>query len=244
MRKQISLMLVPLWWLLIFSSNSIAQNREPLEHLEWEASFFGGVATAGDQTNLTPVEGENSARSVGLDYKSGYLIGTRITQNLGDHFGAELEYSYANQPMSFINLRPSLPELGADHSIHSITYSILVYPFDRLRRLRPYGTVGGGTSFFYIGKRSKDHAAAEGIVLKDRWKFAFSFGAGVKYLLTPRLAVRFDVRDQITGVPNYGLPDRSPVLPGGQIGAGFRADGRIHNWLFNVGLNYYWGGRR
>jgi len=180
---------------------------------------------------------------VGVDYKSGYLLGARNTQNLKDHFGAELEYSYANQPMSFINLRPSLPQLDADHSIHSITYSILVYPFDRLKRLRPYGTVGGGTSFFYIGKRSKDRAAAEGIVLKDRWKFAFSFGGGVKYLLTNRIAVRFDVRDQITGVPDYGLPDTSPVLPGGEIGAGFRADGRIHNWLFNVGLNYYWGGR-
>jgi opacity protein-like surface antigen len=166
-----------------------------------------------------------------------------VTQNLGEYFGAELEYSFADQPLDFKNLRPSLPTLGVKHNIHSIIYSVLIYPFDRLGRLRPYGTIGGGTSFFYIGKDSKNKAAAQGIVLKDRWKLAFSFGGGVKYLLTHNLGVRVDVRDQITGVPNYGLPDTSPALPGGEIGAAFRADGRVHNWILNVGLNYYWNFR-
>jgi opacity protein-like surface antigen len=224
-------------------SFAAAQAAQTPKHSEWEASFFGGFASASDQTSLTPVEGQSSARSVGLDYKNGYLLGMRITQNLGDYLGAELEYSYADQPLDFVNLRPSLPTLDVKHKIHSVIYSILVYPFPRSKRLRPYGTIGGGTSFFYIGKDSKNKAAAEGIVLKDRWKFAFSFGGGVKYLLTQKLGVRVDVRDQITGVPNYGLPDTSPILPGGEIGAAFRADGRVHNWMLNVGLNYCWGGR-
>jgi opacity protein-like surface antigen len=243
MQKNKTRSLVLLLILTAVQSFVVAQITPPTIHSEWEASFFGGFASASDQTSLTPVEGQSSARPVGLDYKNGYLLGLRITQNLGEYLGAELEYSFADQPLDFVNLRPSLPTLDVKHNIHSIIYSILVYPFDRSGRLRPFGTVGGGTSFFYIGKDSKNKAAGEGIVLKDRWKFAFSFGGGVKYLLTNKLGVRVDVRDQITGVPNYGLPDTSPVLPGGEIGAAFRADGRIHNWMLNVGLNYYWNTR-
>jgi opacity protein-like surface antigen len=220
---------------------ALAQVGQEPRHLEWEASFFGGFSSASDQASLTPVEGAASARSVGLDYKDGYLLGARITQNLGELLGAELEYSFADQPLDFVNLRPSLPTLDVEHKIHSIVYSILVYPFDRSRRLRPYGTFGGGASFYYIGKDSKNKAASQGIVLKDRWKFAFSFGGGAKYLITNKIGVRVDVRDQISGVPNYGLPDTSPALPGGEIGAAFRADGRVHNLIVNVGLNYYWG---
>jgi len=239
MRKRITWLLVPLFLLSALSSLVAAQVQQAARHEEWEASFFGGFASVGDQSSLTPVEGQSSARSVGLDYKNGYLLGARVTQNLGDTFGAELEYSFADQPLDFINLRPSLPKLSVKHNIHSIVYSVLVYPFDQSGRLRPYGTIGGGTSFFYIGKDSKNQAATQGIVLKDRWKFAFSFGGGVKYLLTNKIGVRLDVRDQITGVPNYGLPDTSASLPGGELGAAFRADGRAHNWIVNVGLNYY-----
>ncbi len=230
-----------LFLFFVISSLVSAQPQRIFNHAEWEASIFGGFASASDQSSLTPTEGVTSAREVGLDYKDGYLLGARITQNLGQKFGAELEYSFADQPLDFINLRPSLPTLGVRHNIHSIIYSVLVYPFERSKRLRPYGTVGGGTSLYYVGKDSKNKAAANGIVLKDCWKFAFSFGGGVKYLITNKIGVRVDVRDQITGVPNYGLPDTSPVLPGGEIGAAFRADGRVHNWLVNVGLNYYWG---
>lgn len=240
MQKHSSRYVVLLLILSALPAFAAAQAAPPKHHSEWEASFFGGFASASDQSSLTPVEGESAARPVGLDYKNGYLVGTRITQNLGENLGAELEYSFADQPLDFKNLRPTLPNLGVKHNIHSIVYSILVYPFDRSKRIRPFGIVGGGTSFFYIGKDSKNVAAAQGIVLKDRWKFAFSFGGGVKYLLTNKLGLRVDLRDQISGVPNYGLPDTSPVLPGGQIGAGFRADGRVHNWILNVGLNYYW----
>ena len=241
MRKQITRLIVPVLLLSILPCFTEAQSQKPPRHTEWEASFFGGFAAANDQTSLTPVEGENEARKVGLDYKRGYLLGTRLTQNLGAYLGAELEYNFADQPLTFINLRPDLPTLDVKHDIHSIIYSILFYPFDRSGRLRPYGSIGGGTSYFHIRKQSKNDAAAEGIVLKDRWKFAFSFGGGVKYLITNKLGVRVDVRDQIAGVPNYGLPDTSPVLPGGAIGAAFRADGQVHNWMVNVGFNYYWG---
>ena len=96
-----------------------AQAAPPKHHSEWEASFFGGFASASDQSSLTPVEGESAARSVGLDYKNGYLVGARVTQNLGEKLGAELEYSFADQPFDFKNLRPTLPNLATSiHTFH------------------------------------------------------------------------------------------------------------------------------
>jgi len=243
MLKNITWISVPLFLFAAVIAQGEAQVSNDAGHKEWEASFFAGFSAASDQTSLTPVEGQSSARPVGLDYKSGFLLGGRITQNLGSHFGAELEYSFADQPLDFIDLTPTLPNLKVDHNIHSIIYSVLVYPFDRSKRLRPYGTIGGGTSLFYIGTDSKNNAAAQGVVLKDSWKFAFSFGGGIKYLITNKLGVRADVRDQMTGVPDYGLPDVSPLLQNGGIGPAFRNAGTLHNLIVNVGLSYSWDAR-
>ncbi|MGW8179921.1 MAG: hypothetical protein ACWGQW_14345, partial [bacterium] len=135
MLKNISWILVPLYLFAAFLSTSKAQNPADTGYKEWEASFFVGFSAASDQTSLTPIEGQSSARPVGLAYKDGYLLGGRITQNLGSHFGAELEYSFADQPLNFIDLTPTLPDLKVDHGIHSIIYSALIYPFDRTKRL-------------------------------------------------------------------------------------------------------------
>jgi opacity protein-like surface antigen len=218
-----------------------AQLWQPPAHREWEISVFGGVSSAGSRNSVTPVEGADSGRIVGLEYKSGYLLGVRITQNLGQKLGAELDYNFANQPGAFLDLIPGTSRLDLHHNIHSLVYSMLYYPLDRSSRFRPFGTLGGGASLFNLSDDSKTEAATNGIPLSDSWKFAFSFGGGFKYLLLGQLGLRFDIRDQITGVPAYGLPNTAPVVSGEDPGAAFRADGKIHNWLANVGLSYTWG---
>jgi opacity protein-like surface antigen len=227
---------------LILAEGQIsAQLLQPPAHREWEISVFGGVASAGDTSSLTPVEATSSGRIVGLEYKSGYLLGVRITQNLGQNLGAELDYNFANQPGAFVDLTPSVSRLDLHHNTHSLVYSLLYYPLDRSSRLRPFATLGGGASLFNVSGDSKEKAASEGIALSDSWKFAFSFGGGVKYLLVGPLGVRFDIRDQITGVPDYGLPNTAPLVMGENPGAAFRPDGKLHNWLVNLGLSYTWG---
>jgi opacity protein-like surface antigen len=207
----------------------------------WEVSFFYGVASAGDKAAATPVDGQDLPRLVVLDFASGYTAGVRITENRGRHFGAELEYGFANQPMALVDLRPGLGRLDSDHRIHSLTYSVLFYPLERDSRLRPYVSAGIGTAFFQVSGDSKAEASTEGIELKDRWKLAGGWGAGVKYRMNPNWGVRVDLRNQFTGVPDYGLPRRSSTFQG-SVRPAFNADGSLSSWHFSAGVFFYLGG--
>jgi opacity protein-like surface antigen len=208
---------------------------------KWEFSFLAGFSSSGDQSSATPVTGTDTTRLVGLDFSSGYLVGLRITENLGERFGAELEYSLGNQPMAFVNLRPSLARLDLDHREHSIDYSVLLYALPTSSRLRPYAVAGLGACFYQIEGSSRDLALNQGLTLRNRWKLAGTWGGGLKYFVTDKWGVRFDVRDQITGVPDYGLPHASTLFQG-VPGAAFKPNGVLQTWQFSAGFLVVWSG--
>ena len=204
---------------------------------KWEVSGFFGFGGAGDDTYVTPVEG-GTPQNVRLDLEQSYVMGLRITENRGQYFGAELEYSFANQPLSFRGLSPTVPSLALDHSVHKLAYSALFYGKGRQERIRPFGSVGFGTSLFQVRNHSQDEARRQGVDLRNRWKLAFSYGAGVKLRIAPGWGVRVDFRDQITGVPDFGLPSQAPMLEGSGTGSGFLPEGILHNWQFAAGFSY------
>ena len=208
---------------------------------KWEFSVFAGLSSQGDGSFITPIEG-GGTKNVSLHSDSGYLFGLRITENLGEHVGAELEYALADHPSQFSGLEPSIPQLDMKQKIHKIAYSMLVYPFKRDRRVRPYGSLGVGVSFFQVSADPEAEALQQGIDLKDRWKLAFSYGTGVKIQLKPAWGIRFDFRDHVTSVPDFGLPEQAPLV-NQEVGAGFRPDGAFHNWQISGGLMYTFGAR-
>jgi opacity protein-like surface antigen len=217
-----------------------AQVHSPSQE-KWEVSLSAGVSNVKDKSAATATAGLDTLRLVRLDYDSGYLVGLRITENLGRHFGAELEYSLANQPMAFHDLRPGLPRIELGHRIHSLNYSVLYYPLPRESRLRPFAAFGLGVAFFQLDGDSREAAEVEGLALRDRWKLAGTFGGGLKYRVTRRLGIRFDIRDQLTGVPDYGLPKQSPSFQG-NVGAGFNNEGTLTNIQVSAGVVFYWSG--
>jgi len=212
---------------------------QPHEH-KWEVSIFAGSSHRGDGVYVTPFTGVdaegnpvNTTANVGLDFAAGYIVGGRVTENLGKYFGAELEYSLANQPTAFINLSESLDRVDVDMRVHQITYSVLVYGLPKESKWRPYGAVGPGVALFEFFGDGEDQAIAEGLTLKDKWKFGATFGGGVKYRFVRNAGLRFDVRDFMSGVPSFGLPST-----GTEAVPGFRPDGRLHAWQFTIGLSY------
>ncbi len=226
------------WLLLVLlMPEALAQIPFPREENKWEVSFFAGVSGLGDKTLVTPVEG-GTTRNVGLEFDSGYLLGLRIGENLTPRFGAEMEYALANQPLLFVNLSPSIPLLELSHKVHKFAYSILVYPMRRRGRYIPFASIGIGASFFRVSSDSVDDALLQGVDLKNRWKFAFSYGGGVKFPMGSEWGLRVDVRDHVTGVSDYGLPSTAPLL-----GAGLRPNGVLHNWQVSGGLLYTFGDR-
>jgi len=226
-----------LYWplLVLLMPEALAQFPFPREENKWEVSIFTGVSGLGDKTLVTPVEG-GTTRDVGLEFDSGYLLGFRIGENLTPRFGAELEYTFANQPLLFVNLSPSIPLLELSHKVHTVAYSVLVYPMHRQGPYIPFASIGIGASFFRLSNDSVDNALLQGVDLKNRWKFAFSYGGGVKFPMGPEWGLRVDVRDHVTGVSDYGLPSTAPLL-----GAGLRPNGFLHDWQVSVGLLYSFG---
>jgi len=210
---------------------------------KWEFSFFYGVSSRGDKVYPTPftTSGAGSAtqlRNVGLNFAPGYMVGARITENLGKRYGAELEYNMANQPIQFTNLTPLLARLDIQQRVHDINYTILFYGFDRTHKLRPYALVGPGVAFYEPYGDSVVRAVAAGVPVKDRWQMGAVFGGGVKYHITKSTGFRFDVRDHFTGVPSYALP-----ATGTATAAAFLPEGKLHNWQFSVGFLYSFSGR-
>ncbi len=217
---------------LLLSSWLTAQvpSSQPFAN-KWEFSAFFGSSHRGDTTFLAPQE-ENTSTPVGQNFASGYLVGVRITENFAKHFGAELEYSLANHPLEFTNLAPVLPSLRLANKVHQFAYTILFYPYDRQIPIRPFLSAGIGTSLFQTPSDSKNQALDKNVEVKDRWKLAFYYGGGIKYQKNRNWGFRLDIRDQLTGVPNYGIPSNGPAE------TRIRPDGVLHNWQFSLGLMY------
>lgn len=226
----------------ILSGIADAQTPFPTAHRKWEFFGFGGGSFLGSSDHPTPIRGEDldSWITVNLEYESGYSAGFRIGETLGDHWGADFEYSYSDQPLKFTDLMPELPSLRLEQRIHRFLYNMLYYPLPRSSRVRPYVFGGAGMGLFYTKGSSEREAALEGIDIKNRWKVAFNWGGGLKLLLRDHLAARFQLGDQVTGVPNYGFPSVAQV-GSDTFTPGFKPNGNLHNWLLVVGLAYQWG---
>jgi len=220
-----------------------AQTQYPLSHRRWEFSAFGGTSIIKDQAFTTPVVGgdQQSSVPVGMQYGSSWLIGARLSESMGDYWGAEFEYSYANQPLRFTNLKPDLPALSLDQGVNTFAYNFIFFFTNPYKRFRPYVIAGAGTSLFHVYGSSKSQAAAAGIPLEDKWTFVFDWGGGVKYLFRDHWAARFDFRSQLGTMPDYGLPSSAAIVQGQYI-PGLAASGTLQNWNLNVGIAYQWDG--
>lgn len=222
---------------------AFAQTSNPLKYRQWEVTGFAGgsfMAGPSESSTLVSDNGQVSSRTVGTRYASGHQIGVRVGENLGDYWTANLEYSLANQPLTFTNLSPSIPSLWLDVSIHRFSFGFSYSPVSRSsKRFRPYAQIGTGAGLFFIHSYSKDAALTHGLTLQDTWKFLVNWGGGAKYLVHNQVVLTLDVKDHITGLPDYGLPQSARVV-NGQFQPGVARRGTLNNWQLNFGIAYQW----
>jgi opacity protein-like surface antigen len=239
-------------WTCLFSETGLAQVAEFPTNKEWEVEAFAGASTVNDVELQTSVRGsQQTNRTVGLNYASGYQVGLRITQNVGDNVAAYLEYSFANAPLTFTNLTPNIQSLSLGHSIQHFSYNVSYLPRNLQKRFRPYASAGAGAVLYHISAESREEAEDIGVGLRGSWnkdigvrlhgswKFALNAGGGFKYLVHDQFALTFNVKDQISGVPSYGLPRFASVV-NGVYRPGISQHGRLNNWQFNIGAVYQW----
>ncbi len=203
----------------------------------WEVSGFFGYGVLAGRNDFPSLVDGTSPNTVRLAREAGFLAGLRLSENLGEHFGAEFEYTFADSPVELRNLSPQLRNFVLEQRIHNFSYNGMFYLRDRRSRWRPFGTAGAGVSLYQLSGDTEQRGVAAGLDLRNRWKFAFSWGGGVKYLGGRQWGVRFDFRDRITQVPDYGIPREGMLVSGIQT-PGFRPDGLFHHLEASVGFVY------
>ena len=196
--------------------------------------MLAGAGYPSDRTFGPTAPGTGSSL-VRLDYNAGYSLAFGVTENLAERFGAEMRYGIGSLPLAVAGPAEGTATPAQAHHVHGLIYSLIVYPQGwRRGRLVPYALAGLGASLFQPSGDAD--AASRNLVLKDRWKLAGEMGGGVKLYLDPPWSLRFEVRDRITGVPDYGLPSVASQEEG--AGAVLPAGGRLHLWQIQAGLTY------
>ena len=228
-------------FVLISSSPVFGQISSGLEHYQWEVTGFGGSVSENTMDFVTSVRtaAGDTSRTVGMKYESGYQAGARVTDNFASWWAADLEYSFANQPLQFTNISPTVQDISLTHNIHDLSYSILFLPLSERSRFRPYVKAGLGGTLFYIHGGSKREAEGLGLTLQDSWKATFNVGGGLKFLVSDRFAVTFDARDFISDIPSYGLAS-SAQITNGVFEPGMATDGLLNRWGLTIGFAYQW----
>ena len=128
----------------------------------------------------------------------GIRIGARMSFDYRAYFAHELAYSWQRAKFRITTDDPatqssSVSETGSN--IHNYYYNFVAHATRRGSRVRPFVTGGGGMSSFVP-------PGASGLS-RGQTKFGYNYGAGIKFLVTNRYGIRFDVRDHITGKPFF-----------------------------------------
>ena len=226
---------------LALAKPAIAQEGLSLEHRQWEATGFtgGNFATSFRLPTLVSGSDQVSSRTVGMRLASGYQIGASITDNFKESWSGGLEYSFGHEDLSFTNLSPTLQSLSLTQYTHRLSYNVSYLPLPPAKRFRPYGAVGVGTVLYLLPGQSKETALSNGLNLRDSWVFLVNCGGGFRYLLRDQFAFTLGVRDQLSNVPSYGLPDIATVV-NGQYRPGMHTHGVAQTWQIHFGLTFQW----
>ncbi len=175
---------------------------------------------------------------LGDEFRSDYASGGRIT--VGGEvtpwkiLGIEGAYGYGRNNLRLRSLEEN-QTLGYGVRSQRFSGNLVLHSPVSLFGLRPYAT--GGLEFDHLAPtdQAKLTAASQGfagqpVLLGGNNKIGVNYGGGADISLVPFLALRFDVRDHITGTPTYGLSS-----------ARFPVHGAAHDLEASVGLVFHVG---
>ena len=196
---------VPLW----------AQNK-------WEVGGAVGASVFSSKT----LNGGSGTATTG--FKPGIGGAFWVGNDFRNRFGGEIRYMYQrNNAM----LESGSTKLSFGANNHQFTYDFLIYSNSNKSRVRPYLLVGGGMKGFQ--GRGTEQALQPllqfaALTRTTQWRGVANVGGGVKFDLSDRVVLRFDVRDSISQFPG----DVILAVPPNKAG------GIIHNITPSFGISY------
>jgi flagellar motor protein MotB/opacity protein-like surface antigen len=145
------------------------------------------------------------------------VIGTRLTQNLWNHWS--LEQSFSGSTLADLTLQ-TIPGASAsrtnfEHRVWQFGFNPVYHLTPRESRVRPYFTLGLSVLNYNITDEGRSAALAlrpfAAANLRSETKPGLNYGGGIKARITDLMSLRFDVRGLWTGNPNFGLPGSGPA---------------------------------
>jgi hypothetical protein len=143
------------------------------------------------------------------DFKldNGYRFGFRFGFNQGDHFGHEIQYAFNHAQLDIGGTQTGM-------HFHQGGYNFLYYLTSDKSKIRPFGTVGLHYDDFVPPGGAINNGSQN--------KFGANFGGGIKVHVKGMWAVRLDLREYVSGKPDFGgaLAGASGALWQTEISAG------------------------
>ncbi|MBI3698444.1 MAG: outer membrane beta-barrel protein [Acidobacteria bacterium] len=184
----------------------------------------GGMALATAYRNA----GVKAGPSVGnVGFQPGPSFGGFLGQNMGNHFGGEIRYLYAQNDLKLSSGGAQTTFAGRSHIIN---YDLMIYAAPRRARVRPYAAGGGGLKFYQGTGAEQAFQPLSNLALLTKTNETLptvDFGGGVKFYLSHRTAIRVEFRDYITKVPKVFA-----ASPGARI------SGVLHQWVPAFGISW------
>lgn len=188
-------------------------------------SFFQGVSSG-----------------LGTKLVNGGAFGFRLTENFWRYVGLEQAFTYSANNVRFESpVAPGLPQNDFGQRIYQYSLNPIFYWTERGSKVRPFLTVGISAMNFRPTDTAKGWARSPLNValgaqnLDDNIHPAMNYGGGLKWHITDRWGVRFDVRGLWTKNPTFRLPD----YPTG--GLYIPRGDKLHGVQTTMGITYYLG---
>jgi hypothetical protein len=166
---------------------------------QWEFGGLGGGAF------LNTVSVSAPAGSATAGFQAGVVAGGFLGQNISNHIGGEIRYEYFQSNLELKAGGASATFSGQAHAVH---YDLLFHTHSTTSSVQVYAAVGGGMKLFRgTGTEVAQQPLYQyGYFTKTQnVKPLLDFGGGVKFNITKRLFLRFEVRDFLTGFPTAVL---------------------------------------
>ncbi len=198
-------------------------------------SAFGGASfLKGDRTFVVAGDSKRS------NFANGGKIGFRLTGNLTEHWGVEGAYSYGTNNLRIFDVRTTgTVERAFGNRVRQFAGNALYYFSGFGGSVRPFVTGGVGLVRYSPTSKAKTAAAVEFVdepaTITVETKAAFNYGGGVEAKLPRNLGVRFDLRDNISSIPRFGVPQ----APTAGIADFFPVSGAVHDVEFSVSLVFH-----
>jgi opacity protein-like surface antigen len=216
--------------LLLLSAGAQGQDINP------RISFFGGASLLSGSRSFVV-----GPRLFDTQFNNGIQIGLRGAVNVREHWGAEGTYSFSSNDLQITQVFPAAVQTFGVH-LHQITGNAMYFFTGRDRSIRPFVTAGLGISRFSPTSDAKLRAAQDFLgqpaVIAGTSSFGFNFGGGIESRPWDHFGLRLDLRDHLSAIPRFGLP-QSATSPGAPF---FPIHGRAQDFEITTGLIYYFAG--